>query len=551
MGFNFVYRSLQEVFPQVDLRILKVVAIEHSNNVDGAVEFILSEVLPGLEKPQDEAACSPGGQEVGHISSEAADGRMPGCHVESEKLDLSLDHSALHTRAHEDPPLGLRCPSGETSSHSNAHAGSHEDSAISSVSCARGGFYEDQLYIKTGNGEVVSLEEHQDPGSYKDAAAGSVTDEHLVAADGHNLHGQTVDDGKDPDTSFPQIEPLESSIEESLSPAVRQIPLPVEEAMTIPMVCHPVEEIHASAVSDNCKESGSKAWKNDMEESIFDAEMVQVGNESLSTSHSGQMISIDLLEEFITEAKEYKKILSSEMEVMMNMMREVELQEKAANEAKVEASEHAGEVYGEKSILATETRELRSRLLILSDKRDRSLSIINEIRENLNTRLAEAEALKATAEQEKLQKEESARKALIEQELLMDIVVQESKKIQEEAEENAKLRDFLVDRGRVVDMLQGEIAVICEDVKMLEKKVDSRLPIGEGLSSRQMSRALLKHHITPELSKSSETLGKTSIELSNSEHAVNSVELNGSKKERDTGIRRTSTDEEWYLFEEI
>ncbi|XP_068663966.1 uncharacterized protein [Aristolochia californica] len=154
---------------------------------------------------------------------------------------------------------------------------------------------------------------------------------------------------------------------------------------------------------------------------------------------------------------------------------------------------HAGEVYGEKSILATETREFHSLFLSLSDKRDRSLSIINEIRENLSTRLAEAEALKTTAEQEKLQKEESAGKALIEQEVLMDMVVQESKKIQQEAEENVKLRDFLVDRGHVIDMLQGEVAVISEDVRMLKEKVDSRLPISKGLSMSQMSGDFIIH----------------------------------------------------------
>lgn len=41
--------------------------------------------------------------------------------------------------------------------------------------------------------------------------------------------------------------------------------------------------------------------------------------------------------------------------------------------------QHAGEVYGEKAILATETRELQSRLLSLSDERDSSLSILDEV----------------------------------------------------------------------------------------------------------------------------------------------------------------------------
>ena len=41
--------------------------------------------------------------------------------------------------------------------------------------------------------------------------------------------------------------------------------------------------------------------------------------------------------------------------------------------------QHAGEVYGEKAILATEARELQSRLLSLSDERDKSLKILDEV----------------------------------------------------------------------------------------------------------------------------------------------------------------------------
>lgn len=41
--------------------------------------------------------------------------------------------------------------------------------------------------------------------------------------------------------------------------------------------------------------------------------------------------------------------------------------------------QHAGEVYGERAILATEVRELQSRLLSLSDERDKSLATLEEV----------------------------------------------------------------------------------------------------------------------------------------------------------------------------
>ncbi|KAM1539484.1 hypothetical protein ACFX10_004268 [Malus domestica] len=97
--------------------------------------------------------------------------------------------------------------------------------------------------------------------------------------------------------------------------------------------------------------------------------------------------------------------VQASMESVINMMREVEVQEKAVDIVQEEASRggldimvkveelkqmlahakdandmvHAGEVFGEKAILATEARELQSRLLNLSDERDKSLAILNEV----------------------------------------------------------------------------------------------------------------------------------------------------------------------------
>ncbi|MQM19534.1 hypothetical protein Taro_052540, partial [Colocasia esculenta] len=203
--------------------------------------------------------------------------------------------------------------------------------------------------------------------------------------------------------------------------------------------------------------------------------------------------------------------LVSAMESVVDMMEEVNLHEKEANLAKEAASKagldilekvedlkemlkhakeannmHAGEVYGEKSILATEARELQARLCSLSDQRYKSLSIIEEIHQTLKARLATAERERVKAEQERLEKEELARKALIEQEEIMERVVQESKDLQREAEENSLLREFLMERGRLVDTLQGEISVICEDVLALKERVDGRMPLGRTLSSSQV-----------------------------------------------------------------
>ncbi|KAL4588207.1 hypothetical protein LXL04_001089 [Taraxacum kok-saghyz] len=230
---------------------------------------------------------------------------------------------------------------------------------------------------------------------------------------------------------------------------------------------------------------------------------------------SDQVCSIELLEDIIEEARNEKKTLVSTMDAVVELMREVEDKEKDAEEAKEEATRdcshifakvdelkqalgrakeandmHAGEVYAEKAILATEMKELQVRLFTLSDERNKSLGILNEMHEALEIRLATALKEIMAAEAQKVEKEKSAREALAYQESRLEKVVEESKKLKREAEENSKLQEFLMDRGRAIDILQGEISVKCQDVVLLKEKFDKRIPLSVSLSSSQTSSIL-------------------------------------------------------------
>lgn len=61
------------------------------------------------------------------------------------------------------------------------------------------------------------------------------------------------------------------------------------------------------------------------------------------------------------------------------------------------------------------------------------------MRKTLEARLAASEEERKAAEKEMLEKQEIARGALVEQEFIMEKVVQESKLLQQEAKENAKV----------------------------------------------------------------------------------------------------------------
>lgn len=225
-----------------------------------------------------------------------------------------------------------------------------------------------------------------------------------------------------------------------------------------------------------------------------------VEHESLScsrTSSSSQIVTVDSLEGFVSEAKKEKEMLVEAMESIRSLRAEADREEAAAQRAKEEAAKggvdilskvvelrkmlsraketndmHAGEVYGERAILATEARELRSRLAQLSADKDKAFSMIDEMQENLQARIGAARKEREAAEEEKMRKEENARKVLSMEEALMAKVAQDSRELEQEAETNTKLRESLIDCGHMVDVLQGEVSVLSEDVKVLKEQMD-------------------------------------------------------------------------------
>ncbi|RID70802.1 hypothetical protein BRARA_C02785 [Brassica rapa] len=433
MGSKIVFRSLTELFPQIDARILKAVAIEHPKDADLAAAVVISEIVPKFF-PDDEHNKTPalkvevgrdipnGGSETGASSS----GTIP----------LALDG----TRSPVTELLSTedRLTNGDLDIQSKSMIGSDESRVVSSP--LAGIKLTSDCWEDNSESTQNSSERSDD---VREALSGSLTGENSDA----ELSGSVL----------------------------------VEETS-----------------------------KGSLEVENGDSELAGAFRSSVSRSTQG--CKIDHLEQIIEDAKSNKKTLFIVMESIMNLMREVELQEKEAEKVKEDATRggfdtlkkvedlkkilahakegndmDAGEVYGERSVLATEVNELENRLLSLSEERDKSLSVLDEMRGVLEMRLAAALEIKNAAEKEIQEKEGSARKALAEQEAIMDKVVQESKLLQKEAEENSKLREFLMDRGRIVDSLQGEIYVICKDIRLLKEKFDNGVPLSQSITSSQTS----------------------------------------------------------------
>ncbi|CAF2141382.1 ELKS/Rab6-interacting/CAST family member 1 isoform X1 [Brassica rapa] len=395
MGYQMVYRSLKELFPQIDSRILKAVAIEHPKDADEAAAVVISEIAP--------------------------------------KFYPYLPHISLHPPGNK---VDIAMPNGSSSSSSR----------------------------------TTPLAPDTD---------------HQTELTNGDLHIQ----------SKAIISPSDESRVVSSDP-----------------LCEGSDQAELSTSADSSQVTQKPSRSDDVREASLTAENSDAELDGAFSSIVTQGCKIDHLQQIIEDAKSNKRTLFTVMESIMNLMREVEIQEKDAEKVKEDAARggfdtlqkvedlkkilahakegndmDAGQVYGEKSILTTEVNERENRLLNLSEERDKSLSLLDEMRGVLEMRLAAALEIKNATEQEKQEKEGYARKALAEQEAIMEKVVQESKLLQKDAEENSKLREFLMDRGRIVDSLQGEISVICQDIRILKEKFDNRVPLSQSVTSSQTS----------------------------------------------------------------
>ncbi|CAL0300575.1 unnamed protein product [Lupinus luteus] len=628
MGFDSVYKCLQDIFPQVDARLLRAVAFENREDADNAVEIVLTEIIPSMSKSLSPATPS-GGKAPGSLTNvqgeerwKSKDGDLLGelyvgssaahpIDVEMTKtvdcssgldLNVALHESTISNASNSNNGMGISKFLNETTElnsfinkflNKNKELNTFskfEDNFSGEISNNiaqettinsfrqedRENFEQGQVQVDVGEKLISSgLCQEMEPvlnflraDNNCNGIANHLNEEWL------DVTGHSADDNDA--TVCDKNNLLENS--ETLTEAE------ISEAQT--------DQGHKPNASDSLQSEFDShplisAGENLEDVSFFKLEFCtgktsDVEDENNALSQSNQMCRIDLLQEIIDEAKTNKKTLFSSMESLINLMREVELQEKAAELAKEEAARggsailarveeyktmlahakeandmHAGEVYGEKAILATEMRELESRLLNLSDERDKFLAILDEMRQILVERLAAAEEMRKAAEHEKLEKEEPARKALAEQEAMMEKVVQESVRLQKEAEQNSQLQEFLMDRGQVVDMLQGEISVICEDIRLLKEKFDANIPLSKSFTSSQTSCILASSGLSQKAVASgvgSEHSDSSAIlEISPAASVASLSSKSGHGEERtkanDQKALLDDDDDEWDIFE--
>ncbi|XP_072960787.1 uncharacterized protein [Typha angustifolia] len=683
MSFKPVFNTLREVFPQVDLRILKAVAIEHINDVDAAVEFVLFEVIEHIGTSRGASYNIDDADEIKNLSVDVELNEQAASleHQLLEEADAShisaqtsVEYENSFSNKHINPtqfksPLvvgacqysevciagdlnepGQVAYYGEVSRELNETLPSELKFVENGDDLENGSFRHKQKYLQgemiaVGPSNIQTISQSSSSSHVEETAGHEDSLEEDIVRSFNGLQGIVADALQADEQCISDLdangtisiansslqnstlafnpdlmdctsirvkdiyhsygEPEGKHSQDSAAPTGNEDNnmFEVNDSAAVFPTSQDITSLDVQEVSGYMDRGVEKdkdvnsttigyedqplrfSVDNNVDSPSFESEMLFSDEHNLPanmTTRSGHFVSIEFLEDFITDAKNNKKNLLSSMELITNMIEEVELHEERAKQAKEEASSagqdilirvdelkqmlkhakeannmHAGEVFGEKSILATEARELQSRLITLSDERSKSLTVIEEMRQALEARLANAEEEIEASEKEKFEKESFAQEALREQQLMMNAIVEESKKLQQEAEENSRLRDFLMERGRIVDALQGEIAVICEDVMSLKERVDGRLPLSKSLrlstsslSSAASSSSYKRKNPSDAVIEPLEPAQIGTITDKNSPKGQQPISISSTGK----GVtidanHRVSSDDEWELFE--
>ncbi|KAJ8547504.1 hypothetical protein K7X08_011090 [Anisodus acutangulus] len=262
MSFNST-DTFVEVFPEVDSRILRAVAIEHSKDADTAVEVVLSEVIPCLTK-------------LPSTSSEHGGATIKSSDVDSNGAPQT-DAALLHkTKDSDELQNG--------SSSFDAGCGHHqtiEDTDGESLQQYHDAVGGDHVPFEVDGGDKARVD------VYEKSSHLLIENEKCGHTASHEATSFKVNKDNGADVAYNQL-------------------------------CQPTECV----VSHNTLEGTHNSPSDDSTALIY---------QRIHEEHRPS-------EDMMTEAKSNKKTLFSAVEFVICLMREVELQEEATEQAKLEAA---------------------------------------------------------------------------------------------------------------------------------------------------------------------------------------------------------------------
>ncbi|KAJ3669254.1 hypothetical protein LUZ60_011204 [Juncus effusus] len=498
MAYRTVFYALQEVFPQVDPRILKEVAIKYSSDADTAVEFVLSDVLPVITENEPTEKYFPLSPDYGFKGKDHSLGLPTRQNlyptIENYNPNPNFGNATSSSYAKSASPPLMKNP------YLEKNKGILIDEASSSSS---------QFVPNYLNENPLNPFNHSNYDSGKNL---------IELEDYSNLHYQPLNAFNEPLNAFnaqgvgnSEGNLMDSVISEIFENQERklenlegenEISVKIREEK-VPLL--PKENGNGNELFEN--ENGNKLFENENrnEFELSEAQIISEGNEFQNSeiriiseeNESEEKTTFESLDDLISDMRKNKEILSNALESTIIKMKEVEIEEENAKLAKQEIIEtdkktnsmvenidhiinttketnyeHSREVDKEKFTLENESKELCEKLINLSAQKDGYLSAINEINASLDGRLKAAIEEKERAKMEIDEKERAYLQIRKEKEIVLQELNKESVRLEKETEENKALRDLLLECGRKVDNLQGEISNINLEVISLKEKLN-------------------------------------------------------------------------------
>ncbi|XP_020149278.1 uncharacterized protein [Aegilops tauschii subsp. strangulata] len=432
-----VLDGLVQVFPQVNFSTLIEVSISFNGDADAAADYVIHNVLPNSTADDNNASMNDDSDIHGQhqvFSDTNTSFTIPP--VDDGTIPKSVQFDAINENSAEHGENSM----GEQLMQSPAAAST--------------------------SGQDV-LPEEIDSDSVLAGAQNSVVD-HEVA---HSENEQKEMNYPDPATEDHRDEQIQCSFSDENQ-------------------AEPTSEDISTLHGDDSPDMNMRSNYSVIPESIDDA--ISAENCKKNTLLSNMAAISEMLEEVEVSEAETKHVVSEASQAGNDILVKAAKLKEMSTLAAEEHNKVAAEVFAEKSILASEAQGLQSWLFDISEERKHFVSVIDEMHQTLQRRLDLAEAERAAAEMEMIEREKMAQEMLKEQEVLLDAAKEESKKLEQQAEENAKLRELLMDRGHVVDALHGEMLGIFGNITHLQCRVDMRVPADE---QRQLASSILSSSV--------------------------------------------------------
>ncbi|KAL9684678.1 hypothetical protein QQ045_022119 [Rhodiola kirilowii] len=250
-----------------------------------------------------------------------------------------------------------------------------------------------------------------------------------------------------------------------------------------------------------------------------------------SDSQTDQCAS-GIVKDLVKDLESDKKNLISAMESVLNILKDVEAKKQEAAAACETDDIHvklSGDVIKNRPTLINEVTAIESRLLNLLKDKDKSLTILDDMRRSLQVQLAQAEEEIEKGKLIKLQKQAQMTEEMRLHKLAVD--------------ENLELQELLKEYDEELDMLQSELESISVGILMLKDEIDRDIHLRKPIThSASLNSSILSHEsedfTTSQVSKNftkSEDLPSLKIHVSDSSFSsqesedVNEVSVQESK----------------------